>query len=111
MAKTPVNKSQAIRDALAAHPDKSPKELSEVLKEQGLKVPPTYISTIKSNMKAKGRPGRKKSKGVKAKGSGGSTNNGLMAAVEFVKASGGLDGAKAALKTVEEIARLSAGNG
>jgi len=32
--------------------------------------------------------------------------NGLRAAVELVKASGGIEGAKAALKTVEEIAKL-----
>lgn len=110
MAKKTVNKSQAIRDAMAAHPDKSPKELSEILKGQGLKIPPTYISAIKSNMKArKGKRGRKKTKALK--GSGGPSSNGLMAAVEFVKASGGLEGAKAALKTVEEIARLGAASG
>lgn len=105
MAKEPINKSQAIRDALAAHPTKSPKELSEVLAEKGLKVPPTYISTIKSNMKAK----RRKKRGAAGKGmkAGGHTvGNGLMAAVELVKASGGIDGAKEALKAIEDIAKL-----
>jgi hypothetical protein len=109
MAKQPVNKSQAIRDALAAHPDKTPIELSEVLKAQGLKIPPTYISTIKSNMKAKGKRGRRKTS--RANAAGGSSSHGLMAAVELVKASGGLEGAKAALKTVEQIARWGMGNG
>ena len=107
MAKQTVNKSQAIRDALAAHPDKSPKEISEVLQGQGVKIPPTYISAIKSNMKAKkGTRGRRKGKALKAPTTPG--GSGLLAAVEFVKASGGLEGAKAALRTVEEIARLGA---
>jgi hypothetical protein len=33
-----VNKSQAIRDALAANRGKSPSEIAELLKEQGLEV-------------------------------------------------------------------------
>jgi len=53
--KEAVNKSQAIRDALAANPDKSPAEIAEELKAKGLDVNAQYVSTIKSNAKAKGR--------------------------------------------------------
>ena len=58
MAKTKretINKSQAIRDALQAHPEKSPSEIAEQLKAKGLDVNAQYVSTIKSNAKAKGR--------------------------------------------------------
>ena len=54
-AKAPINKSQAIREALAANPDKSPIELAAVLKEHGVKVTPLYISAIKSKLKGKKR--------------------------------------------------------
>ncbi len=47
------NKSQAIRDALAAHPDKGPKEIAALLVEQGFKVNAQYVSIIKSNMNKK----------------------------------------------------------
>jgi len=89
MAKEPINKSQAIRDALAANPGKSPKEISELLAEKGIKIPPTYISSIKSNAKAKRRK-RKAGVGKGTKTAGQDRGNGLMAAVELVKASGGI---------------------
>ncbi len=51
MAKEKVNKSQLIREALAAMPDKSPSEIAEALNaKHGLKLPYQYVSTIKSNM-------------------------------------------------------------
>jgi hypothetical protein len=97
-----VNKSQAIRDALDAHPDKSPSEISEQLKAKGLIVNAQYVSTIKSNAKAKGR----KTKVVRRKPTGRASSNGvglLGAALDFIRATGGLDAAKHALATVDEI--------
>jgi hypothetical protein len=98
-----VNKSQAIRDALQAHPDKSPSEIAEDLKAKGLNVNAQYVSTIKSNAKAKGRKGRvvrRKKPGSRA----GYNGLGSMgAALEFIRAAGGLEQAKHALQTVEEI--------
>ena len=43
------NKSQAIRDALAANPDKSPKEIAELVAAEGHKVTPAYVSIVKYN--------------------------------------------------------------
>src|SRR4029077_9325035 len=54
-----VNKSQAIRDALAKDPNASPKQLSAELNAKGIKASPTYVSMIKFNMKSK-RKGPKK---------------------------------------------------
>jgi len=98
-----INKSQAIRDALEAHPKKSPSEIAEALKANGLDVNAQYVSTIKSNAKVKGR----KRKIVKRrKPAARASRNGLGpvgAALEFIRAAGGLDEAKHALQTVEEI--------
>jgi hypothetical protein len=46
-ASAPGNKSQAIRQALSANPDNSPKEITEIVNEQGFKVTPAYVSIIK----------------------------------------------------------------
>jgi hypothetical protein len=101
--KETINKSQAIRDALAAHPDRSPSEIAEDLKAKGLDVNAQYVSTIKSNAKAKGRKRRvvkRRKPGARA------ARNGLgpvQAALELIRAAGGLEEAKHALQTVEEI--------
>lgn len=97
-----VNKSQAIRDALEASPDKSPSDIAEDLKAKGLDVNAQYVSTIKSNAKAKGR----KRRVVKRRKPARAQLNGLGpvgAALEFIRAVGGLEQAKHALQTVEEI--------
>ena len=108
MAKEKLNKSQAIRDAVAAHPEKSNIEISELLKTQGLKVKPMYVSTIKGNLKRKRRGKRigKKTMVRSARGTGvGTGMAGIPAALEFIKSAGGLEAAKAALGTVEEIGK------
>jgi hypothetical protein len=101
--KEAVNKSQAIRDALAAHPDKSPAEIADVLKAKGLDVNAQYVSTIKSNAKAKGRK-RKLVRLRKSRGRGATNGLGPVgAALDFIRTAGGLEQAKHALQTVEEI--------
>lgn len=47
-----VNKKQEIKKALAATPDKPPKQISEELKAKGIDVSPGYVSTTKTNLKA-----------------------------------------------------------
>ena len=51
--KSGVNKTQEIKKALAATPGKSPKEISEALTAKGIEISPAYVSTIKTNLKAK----------------------------------------------------------
>jgi hypothetical protein len=95
------NKSQAIRDALAANPDKSPKEIAELLSTQGYKLNAQYVSTIKSNAAAKSRGGRKV---VRRRPGAASVNASPMtAALEFIRAAGGLAQAKSVLDTIEQI--------
>jgi hypothetical protein len=110
VAKAAVNKSQIIRDALQAHPEKTNKEISELLKTQGLKVKATYVATIKGNAKKKRRLKRKgkriMARRAKVHGTGvGNGMAGIPAALEFIKSAGGLEAAKSALGTVEEIGK------
>ncbi|MSR59340.1 MAG: hypothetical protein EXS05_17140 [Planctomycetaceae bacterium] len=100
-----VNKSGAIRDALKAHRDKTPGELSELLKADGLKVSATYISTIKSKMKTKRKARKARRKAAVSFPAPGNRLTPLNAAVDFIKSAGGLDAAKAALGTVETISK------
>ena len=74
--KSAVNKSQAIRDALAAHPDKSPSEIAEILKADGIVISAQYVSTIKSNarIKAKRPVGRR---GRQARGAAGGSGGAM----------------------------------
>ncbi len=104
------NKSQAIRDALAAHPDKSPKEIAEMLGEQGYQLNAQYVSTIKSNAnrKAGGASMRVKRKlpGRAPRSSSGFASNGMSSvdsALQFIQSCGGLEQAKQVLATVEQI--------
>lgn len=110
MSKTKINKSALIRDLLRQHKGKQPLEIAAIIKsEHGLEIPPQYISSIKSNMRAK-RVGRKilgmqkKRKG--APSAGGEFAGILPAAVQFIKTAGGLDNARAALDQIAEAVRV-----
>jgi len=113
-SKEEINKSQAIRDALRANRDKTPSEIAELLKAKGIDVNGQYVSTVKSNMQKTRRAVRKVRRGIRRAGrksklvGGSNTDNGLQvmnAAVELMKIAGGLEQAKAALSTVEEIGK------
>lgn len=106
MAKSKVNKSEKIRAALAAHPGMTPIEISAVLAAEGLKVPPQYISTIKSNAKAKARKGKRKPGAGRPKTPATGDFSSVQSALSFIKSSGGLEQAKATLKTIEQIGAI-----
>jgi hypothetical protein len=109
-----INKSQAIREALKANPDKSPSEIAELLKAKGIEVNGPYVSTIKTNMRKTRRAVRKMRRGIRRAGrlsrigGGNATDNGLAvmnAAIEYMRIAGGLEQAKAALTTIEQIGK------
>ncbi|MFN0197413.1 MAG: hypothetical protein ACKVT0_11765 [Planctomycetaceae bacterium] len=113
-SKEEINKSQSIRDALRANRDKSPSEIADMLKAKGIDVNAQYVSTIKSNMHKTSKAVKKVRRGIQRAGRNsklsGDNNvkNGLQvinAAVELLKAAGGIEQAKAALATVEEIGK------
>lgn len=103
MAKSKVNKSERIREALAANPGKTPIEISELLAAEGLKIPPQYISTIKSNAKAKARKGKRGGKMKAGRKAAGARMSSVDAALSFIQSAGGLEQAKATLSTIEQI--------
>jgi len=106
--KAAINKSALIREALAAHRGTAPSEIATLLNEKhGLKLTGQYVSTIKSNaMKKKGRRGGRRKTGRKTMARSGNGMAGVPAALEFIKAAGGLEAAKSALGTVEEIGKV-----
>jgi len=99
--KSSVNKSQAIRDALRDHPDKSPKEIADMLAAEGMKINAQYVSTIKSNAKIKSNRTVLRRKPTSSGASGGSA---MDAALAFIRASGGISQAQQTLQTLQEIA-------
>src|SRR6056297_1170654 len=116
------NKSQAIRDYKTANPSAKPKKIAEDLGLQGISVSPGFVSTILSTSKRKkkvGRPGRPKGSGwVKAvpavgrppkssrhgaKYQGEVSVDSLWKVKQFVAEVGGIDEARAALSTYEQL--------
>jgi hypothetical protein len=59
--KSKVNKSQVVRDYLAAHPDAMPKDVRAALAKEGIEVSRVLVSTIKSKLN-KGGTGKKAAK-------------------------------------------------
>lgn len=104
--KSAVNKSKAIRDALSAHPDKSPSEIAELLKADGINITAQYVSTIKSNAKIKARRPVMGRRGRPARAAAGAGMGTMEAALALIKAAGGLDQAKNVLSTIEQISQI-----
>ena len=98
-----VNKSLEIRTALGANPGMKPKQIAELLAEKGVQVTPGYVSIVKSGMKGKKKT--KRTVRVMKRKRGGGLGP-LAAAVQFIRESGGVDEAKRALATIEELRRL-----
>jgi len=112
--KTDVNKTQEIKKALAASPDKGPKEISDALKAKGLDIKPGYVSTIKTNLKAKAKKAPKKKAVAKKKATGKKpaakvsaatdiTFEQLCKAKELAQELGGVDKAKEALSALAQL--------
>lgn len=98
-----VNKSQAIRDALSAHPEKSPSEVAELLKAKGLKLNAKYVSTIKSNAKAKRLKVVKRRKPGHVVPGDGSAEQIMKAGLHFILLAGGVEAARERLVGLEEL--------
>jgi len=100
-----VNKSQAIRDALEAHPEKSPSEIAEALKAKGLDVNAQYVSTIKSNARAKGLKRRvvKRRKPERLVTGNGSAESIMKAGLHFIVLAGGVEAARERLVGLAEL--------
>lgn len=103
-AKSDVNKSQAIRDYLKAHRGAKPQAVAAALTEQGIKVTPQTVSTVKFNMKKK--KGRKKPAARKAAPSGGNdavSMSALLDAKKLVDKIGSIEKTKQALDALSKL--------
>jgi hypothetical protein len=102
-----VNKSEAIRAYKAGNDQAGPKEVTEALAKDGIKVTPAFVSTVLSNDRRKsGKPARRKG----GRRGGRPTMNGSMDAVaNLVQAKkladqmGGIPQARAALDALARI--------
>jgi hypothetical protein len=115
---TTPNKSQAIREALAANPKASPKEIAEIVNTKyALGVTGQYVSVIKSNDKQQsGKPRRRRGRprvrakvartevaGTPTVARKAGSSNSVDAAIGLIEAAGGLEQARDALKQLERL--------
>ena len=90
-----ISKMAAIKQLLAKGLS-NPTEIAQQAREQfGLDVKPIYVSNVKTQQKAKGKPAKKTAK-----------PDSLDAAVAFCEGVGGVDAAKTLLETIERIRKL-----
>ena len=109
--KSGVNKTQEIKKALAATPVKSPKEISEALTAKGIEISPAYVSTIKTNLKAKAAAPKKaakkkktrKKRAAKAAPASDITFEQLRMAKAMAQQLGGAEKAKEALTALSQL--------
>jgi hypothetical protein len=105
--KEKVNKSKAVRDFMAANPAAAPKEVSETLTKQGIKVSPNYVSTVKG--KSAARKGKRQRRHKAAEVASVKTGIGvpeIKAAFMLLKQCGGMKGVKEALAAAQEIQKV-----
>ena len=95
--KQKVNKTQAVKDYLKAHPGAKNKEVAESLTKSGIKVTPNYVASIKGKIKVRRRAVKKV---VATRGIGIPE---IKAAFALLKVAGGVAGAKQALEAAQEI--------
>lgn len=99
------NKSRAIREYINDHPDASPTEVVEALKERRMRVTPAMVSTTKWKMSqadgssGNGRRGRKPGSGRSSQISVDS----LMIAKRAAEQMGGVDELERALSALKKL--------
>ena len=95
--KSGVNKTQAVREYLQAHPHTPNKAVAEALSKQGIPITANHVG----NIKAKSRKRRSAVKAVATKSGVGIPE--LKIAMGLLKACGSLAAAKEALGAADEI--------
>jgi hypothetical protein len=98
MARKGQNRSAAIRAYKEKNSSARPKEISEALAKEGVKVSPGYVSTVLSNERRKSGKRRKKSRGRS-----GRAYADLVQAKRLADAMGGIEKARSALSALAKI--------
>jgi hypothetical protein len=104
-AKKKVNRSQLIRDYLAANPDDSPKAIVTALAKKGTKVTEALASNVKYTKSAtKKKPAAKKKAGAKRQAVNDKVSLGtLVQAKKMAEQLGGVEKAKEALNALAKL--------
>lgn len=97
-----TNLSAEIRKYVAGDPNAKPKAISEGLASQGVKVTPTYVSTILSNERRKSGKGKRRGRRGRV-ARGGDVLANLVMAKRLSDKMGGIEQARAALDTLAKI--------
>jgi len=100
MAKRKVNKTQAVKEYLKAHPKAKIPEVAEALTKAGIKITAKHVATIKTKMKKTRRAVKK----VVAKTGVGIPE--IKAALALLKVAGSIAAANQALAAAQEIKEL-----
>jgi hypothetical protein len=99
-----ANKSEAIRKYQDANPKAGPTEVAKALGEQGIKVTPAFVSTVRSMDRKKSGRGRRRGAARGADGSArGVSFDTLIKAKALARKLGGVQKAKAALDALAQL--------
>ncbi len=107
MAKKSVNKAQAVRDYIKAHPGTANKEVAEALTKLGIKISANHVSNINSKMAVSKGKRKRRGKAAKAMSSKTGVNiHEIKVAFMLLKQCGGVESAKKALDAAREIQKV-----
>ncbi len=102
--KKKVNKSQAIRDAVKDNPKAGPTEIAQIVSKRGIKVTPTFVSTVKTMAKKRKRRAKRKAAPVaKPAVSDKVSLSTLVQAKKLADQMGGVEKAKDALAALAKL--------
>ena len=100
--KSSPNKTQLIKDAMAANPNASPAEIAKGLTKYGISA--QYVSVVKSNLKKKtGKKTTTKRKGAGKKKEAAFTVSELVKASKLAEELGGVEKAKEVLNVLGKL--------
>ncbi len=106
-AKASVNKSQAIRDYVAANPEAGPTEISKALSATGVSVSPSFVSLVRNKSgggsKKRGPKRGGKARAVRSNAASSVSIEDLKAAKRFAEKVGGVDKARETLSALSTI--------
>lgn len=109
-APSSVNKTQAVKDYLAANPGAKTREVREALIAQGIEISANYVSLIKSQLKRKKRAKARAtsaaeggSKSTKSSSASGISIELLVKAKQAAEALGGVEIARSALAALVQL--------
>ena len=103
-AKKGSNKSAAIREYKAANPTAGPREIAEALSKSGQTITAQFVSTVLSNAKRNGSPGKRgRRPGRPAAGKSSPDLQKLIQVKKFVDQMGGMAAARSAVDALAQI--------